>query len=112
MGVLLDENVPFGLVDALRDQRVDAQHVKEHANLCGQSDEPLLMLAAEMRRVIITRNVADFQLICKKWEREGRHHAGMIWVPATVLDVGELLRRTLVALAKHQGPWDDVGVFL
>lgn len=42
-------------------------------------DRSLLARCAEERRTLLTNNVADFAVISREWEAEGRTHCGLIF---------------------------------
>ena len=47
----------------------------------GALDDPrVLELAAEQRRILVTRNSRDFAPILRVWAESGRHHAGCILI--------------------------------
>jgi hypothetical protein len=41
-------------------------------------------LAAAEGRVLVTANIKDFEPLLREWAGEGRSHAGVILVPASV----------------------------
>jgi nucleoside-diphosphate-sugar epimerase len=46
----------------------------------GLSDEEVLALASDERRILLTRNVDDFSALLREWAAESRSHAGVILV--------------------------------
>lgn len=65
-------------------------------------------MAASQRRILITRNSAEFVMLCREWEQRGLIHSGIIVIPPHIYDVGELMRRTLNVLTRHQGSWEGM----
>jgi hypothetical protein len=60
------------------------------------SDEEHLSWATEQTRVLITHDLRDFVPLARKWNFEGRHHAGIILSEQPGLTAyGVLLRRLL-----------------
>ena len=48
------------------------------------SDPEVLELAAAEGRVLVTANIRDIEPLLREWAGEGRSHAGVILVPASV----------------------------
>ena len=90
----------------------------EEAKMREASDEQLLSFAARERRVLVTYNIRDFQLLISEWHRAGRHHSGIIFVnekTASQKTVGPLVRtlKKLLDTAPRSPGWlDDRGLFL
>lgn len=61
----LDENVTERLVNALADQGIDA--ISANRDHKGSDDATLLLVATELRRVLVTYNVSHFALLHRAW---------------------------------------------
>jgi hypothetical protein len=76
------------LLDAhLSPRRIGAELARRGHDVLSLADEPelrelddpeVLALAAEQRRILVTRNGRDFAPLLRTWAEEGRHHAGCI----------------------------------
>ncbi len=89
--LLLDEQIWLGLAQALRASEYDVVHVNE-LRLRGTDDEPLLEVAAEAGRALLTNNVRDFAPVVELWYNARREHAGVVFTIS--LPRGELLKQT------------------
>jgi hypothetical protein len=67
----------------LRELGHDVRVVDEDRNLDGLDDEPLLLLASNDSRILITANAKDFLRIVGRWAEAGREHAGCMRIPYT-----------------------------
>lgn len=54
--------------------------LQQEQALAGLEDEGVLELAAEQRRILVTRNSKDFAPILSRWARGEQSHAGCILV--------------------------------
>lgn len=88
----LDENVALGLAKALRERGYDVLHAQEIGKK-GASDEEQLEFAIQTGRVILTHNIRDFLDLHRKYWNMGKEPYGI--VVSDLLEVGELLRRTV-----------------
>lgn len=61
----------------------------------GRSDADQLATAATQGRVLYTRNVRDFRVLVRRRVEDGRHHAGVVYWPAS-FSIGEQRRRLVV----------------
>ncbi|MGE3273020.1 MAG: DUF5615 family PIN-like protein [Chloroflexota bacterium] len=61
------------------------------------SDDDQLLYAAQQRRVILTFNTADFEVLDRRWKAQRRAHAGII-VAEQVVQLAELTRRVQLHL--------------
>lgn len=64
----------------LRAEGHDVLALAEESSLDGLTDGQVLELAAEQRRIVITRNAKDFAPLLRLWAEAGRHHHGCILV--------------------------------
>lgn len=107
MKLLLDEQYPPGIAARLRDRGRDAVHARE-LGLEGASDEVVLDAAAASGRALVTNNVRHFVPIVRRWEGEGRMHAGLVFtsdrsLPRSADGIGDLAR-ALERLEGEHGP--------
>jgi predicted nuclease of predicted toxin-antitoxin system len=87
-----DADVHGRLAGLIRKQGYSARSTVEEGN-DDLSDEDQLEFASARNRAILSHNYKDFAPLHRKWQREGKHHSGIILSPQLAL--GELLRRTL-----------------
>lgn len=110
--VLLDNQLSWKRVGApLRRRGHDVLALQQKRALDGLEDEGVLTLAAEQRRILVTRNSKDFVPILSRWARGDRGHAGCILVWS--LDHAEH-RRIVAAVERllleypHERDWSSV----
>jgi hypothetical protein len=112
--LLLDAHLSARRVGAaLRADGHDVLALSEHPELEALRDPEVLALAAEQRRILVTRNSRDFAPLLREWVEAGRHHGGciLIWTLghhefASILDG---VRRAL-AERSRQKDWRDIAV--
>ena len=78
MKLLLDEQFSHQIAEQLRKRGCDVQAVT-HSPLEQTPDEPLVEIAVEQRRALVTNNVGDFAPINQRWMQSGRSHNGLIY---------------------------------
>lgn len=77
MRLLLDAHISGPkLASALRKAGHDVRAADEERELDGWTDEALLALASDERRVLVTFDVKDFPDIARRWAEAERLHAG------------------------------------
>jgi predicted nuclease of predicted toxin-antitoxin system len=92
--VYLDENADAEIAERLVKAGVDALRCQE-ADMTGATDEEHLTFATRQGRVIVTRD-QDFLKLNQQWLKEGRSHAGIIFITADHLDqVGLIVQKIL-----------------
>lgn len=69
-------------------------------------DESLLVNCAAEGRVLLTNNVADFAVLARQWQAEGRHHAGLVFtsdssMPRTRRTVGRYVTALHALMSRH-----------
>lgn len=70
------------IAEQLRQRGYDAYAIPERPDLVCLSDEQVLGLGAEERRVVVTLNIADFAALCADWRAGSRSHSGIVYVSA------------------------------
>lgn len=98
MRLYLDEHVPVALASALAGHDVDCLTTQQ-AGHRGLPDEAQLAFSTREGRALVTFNRKDFLMLVKRWQTEGRSHAGLIL--SRELPVSELLRRFRRLLQRH-----------
>jgi hypothetical protein len=78
--LFLDAHVSARRIAAALREQHDVRAADEERQLDGFDDEPLLALATEEGRIMITFNVADFARIATEWAAAGRSHAGCLLI--------------------------------
>jgi predicted nuclease of predicted toxin-antitoxin system len=103
--LLLDAHLSQSLADALGTHGVDAMAAQQDEVLAKIEDEELLQEAYRLRRVVVTYNVQDFDLIARSWAEIGRHHWGIILIHSRSIpqqDLGGQLRALVAQLQPLQ----------
>lgn len=86
MRLLLDEMISPRIARELREGGHDAQAIKkDRPDLCGRSDRELVERMAVERRVIVTNDIDDFQLIHDRLLAAAENHAGLVFTSDTEL---------------------------
>ena len=88
--LLLDENIQYGLVPALRQRGWDVVHVKD-MGLRSVSDPEVLDAAIRAHRIVLTYNIGDFSKLDAELREAGRIHPGILM--SIERPIGELVRR-------------------
>ena len=118
MRLLLDSHVAKALAEQLRRNGFDAVSLPEWkgGNYRSASDEDLLSLALDDRRILVTFDCQTIPPLLKEIAETGQHHWGVILVSTRTFcanDIGGLLS-ALVALLEQKADedWQDVAVYL
>lgn len=92
--LLTDEDVHGALARALRVRGFDALSCPEvgRADL-RLGDDLQLEYATREGRVLVAHNVRDYAPMHRRWQSEGRQHAGILLIKQGVNNLGELLQR-------------------
>lgn len=75
--LFLDEDIHFGLAQALRNRGHDVVHAQD-AERKGRSDREQLAYAAEQGRCLLSFNVKDFVILHNEYAVSRRNHWGII----------------------------------
>jgi predicted nuclease of predicted toxin-antitoxin system len=107
----LDHHYSPSIARVLRERGFDVVAAVE-VGWEAENDEPLLVLCQGDERCLLTNNVADFAVIARAWQTEGRTHAGLIFTS----DVGwprnrDTIGRYVDALAELMTANATVGSF-
>lgn len=111
MRLLLDANLsPKRIGGPLARRGHDVLSLASDAAL-GALDDPLVLeLAAEQRRILVTRNARDFAPLLREWAEAGRHHSGcvLVWT-LSHHEFGRIIRGVARLLEQHPSPaeWRD-----
>lgn len=110
MRLALDHHYSPLIAQELRDRGHDVVAAVE-VGWEAEDDEPLLDLCTDDRRVLLTNNVADFAVIARRWQTEGRQHRGLVFTSDASLPRGrDLIGRYVDEIASlMQGNPGDEG---
>jgi predicted nuclease of predicted toxin-antitoxin system len=92
----LDHHYSARIATSLRDLGHDVITVSERG-WEAETDEDVLALCLGEQRALLTNNVADFAVIVRRWELEGRPHAGLVFssdksMPRSSDSIGQYVR--------------------
>lgn len=100
--LLLDEMYSPALAEQLQKSGHDVVAIAGDPDRAGMLDEDVLALATAERRCLVTENGRDFALIRSQWAKEGRSHAGILYVSSARFPRGrQWTGRTLSALEER-----------
>ncbi|MEI6621283.1 MAG: DUF5615 family PIN-like protein [Actinomycetes bacterium] len=107
MKLALDHHYPKAIAVGLRDRGFDVVTAFE-LDWHTEDDETLLTLCAGQRRALLTNNVADFAVVTRAWQAEGRSHCGVIFasdasLPRVLAMIGTYLDRLAQIMTTHPG---------
>ena len=74
----------------------------------AENDEALLDLCASDGRALLTNNVADFAVIARQWQSQGRSHHGLIFtsdhsMPRSRNTIGRYVELLVVLMTDNPG---------
>lgn len=109
--LVLDHHYPAAIARGLRERGFDAATVLA-LQWHELSDEALLSNCAAGHLVLLTNNVADFSVIVRQWQLEGRSHAGLIFTsdaarPRTRAGAGAYISALAELMHDDAGAWTD-----
>jgi predicted nuclease of predicted toxin-antitoxin system len=110
--VLLDANLSPGRVGhPLRERGHNVRALAAEPDLEGLDDEPVLELATQDERILVTRNSRDFAPITRRWSEAGRQHAGVILIwSLTHRQFNEIVHGVEHWLGQYPNPQDWRGL--
>ncbi len=88
--LLLDENIPYGLQKALRENGWDAVHIKD-IGMRSASDPEIFEAGIRSNRIILTYNIGDFSRLDDQFRKLNRNHPGIL--VSVERPIGDLLDR-------------------
>lgn len=109
MKLVIDHHYSPLLAQHLRERGHDVVTAGEHG-WEADDDEPLVDLCATDCRALLTNNVADFAVIARQWQSQGRSHYGLIYtsdqsMPRSRKTIGRYVE--LLAFLMADNPGDD-----
>ena len=74
-----------------------------------EEDDVLLALCAQEKRALLTNNVADFAIIARRWQSEGRSHFGLVFssdasLPRNRYTIGRYVELLDALFRQHPDP--------
>lgn len=113
MRVAFDHHFTPRVAAILRQVGLDAVAAAEVG--LGGDDEELLTLCWETGRTLITNNAADFELLARRWQGQGRSHHGLVFssyasMPRTDESVARYAESVAALMRAHPGDADFVDV--
>ncbi|HEX6507738.1 MAG TPA: DUF5615 family PIN-like protein [Chloroflexota bacterium] len=116
MRLILDANLsPKRIGSALAKRGHDVLSLASDAALGALDDPQVLQLAADQKRILVTRNSRDFAPLLRQWSEEGRHHPGciLIWTLGHH-EFGAIINGVVSLMREHpeQQHWKDLTVAL
>jgi len=107
-GFLLDENIHLAVAEGLRRLELDVLHARE-ADLLRASDEEIMAAAADLKRILVTRDIRDFGRLARFYFSVGRPFPGILPVPPSIpdKDPGALIH-AIQKWAGRYGPVDQI----
>ena len=88
--LLLDENVSYPVLLALRKRAWDVVHIKD-IGMRTAKDPIVFEAAVESGRVVLTSDFSDFKRLDAAFRIAGREHPGILLLPER--PIGEIIRR-------------------
>lgn len=112
MKLALEHHYSPLIAEGLRRRGHDAITAAE-AGWESEDDEALLALCADDQRALLTNNVADFAVIGRRWQTEGRSHHGLIFTSdASLPRTRDNIGRYVDAIDALMGDNPDVAGFV
>jgi predicted nuclease of predicted toxin-antitoxin system len=114
--LLLDANLsPKRVGRPLEGRGHDVLSLASDVALGALADPEVLSLAAEQRRILVTRNSRDFVPLLREWAEGDRHHHGciLIWT-LSHSEFGKIVSGVARLLGERPaaGAWRDLSVAL
>jgi hypothetical protein len=89
VAILMDEHVPLAITLGLRRRGVDVLTAQDDGS-DGQPDAILLDRAAQLKRVLFTRD-GDFLAIAAARQRLGTYFIGVVFAKQTAVSIGQCI---------------------
>jgi len=106
--LLLDEMFSPAIAAELRSRGHDVVAIKERREWQAKPDPDVVSLARAEQRAIVTNNVRDFRPLHAELVAAGSEgHAGMVFVPATVLRTKAATGQLVAALETKLAEYPD-----
>lgn len=107
MKLVLDHHYSPLIAQQLRERGHDVVTAGEQG-WEAEDDEPLLDLCASDGRALLTNNVADFAVIARQWQSQGRTHHGLIFtsdhsMPRSRNTIGQYVELLAVLMTDNPG---------
>ena len=111
MRLILDHHFPVVIAERLRVQGLAAEPLLERGWHVLEDDVVLEACQAD-GLTLMTNNVADFTVIARRWQAQGRPHSGLIFTsdrrwPRTRHGAGALAAALAELLGDEQRTWVD-----
>jgi len=82
---LLDENIHLAVAEGLRRLDFDVLHALE-ANLLKATDEEIMEIAVDQKRILVTRDIRDFGQLARLYLNIGRMFSGVLLVAPSIAE--------------------------
>ena len=104
VALYMDVHVPQAITDQLRLRGVDVITAQEDGS-AELRDEELLLRATQLGYVVFTHDIR-FHALAIRWQREGRHFAGLIYGDQAGVGIGPYVRDLeFIAVASEPDEW-------
>jgi Domain of unknown function (DUF5615) len=107
--LLLDEQLPAAIADALRASGHDVVAVQERDELCGLPDAELFEVAQAERRAIVIENVPHFRTLAQRVYSQACSHHGLIYLQQGAPEAVQVVADEQQAARRRRGGRRPVG---
>lgn len=98
---------------------IDAVHVRDLPGGAGLTDRELLEIATGEGRIVVTKNIRDFQPLSNEWNTQARTHPGMIFISTKSFpekgrnaEIGAILAALAAMIGRNEVPAPGTTTFL